>query len=71
MLTIPLSALRSLLAAMYYVTLAPRLSRDATFDALFLNGPGTCVVLCVATYVNRVEFDYFSPHPHLDIHSYQ
>jgi len=52
-LTVPFTTLRSLLAAMYRVTLAPRLSGESAFDVLLLNGPGTCVVLCVAAYVNR------------------
>ncbi|KAI0250364.1 glycosyltransferase family 1 protein [Lactifluus subvellereus] len=54
-LTIPFTALRSLLAALYHVTLAPRLpGHSASFDVLLLNGPGTCFVLCVAVYVNRL-----------------
>jgi hypothetical protein len=63
LLTVPFTALRSLLAAVYHVTIEPRLSRDAAFDALLINGPGTCVVLCLAAYVNRVEFDclFFCP----------
>ncbi|KAI0288531.1 oligosaccharide biosynthesis protein Alg14 like-domain-containing protein [Russula brevipes] len=52
-LTVPITTLRSLLAAVYHVTFAPRLSGGATFDVLLLNGPGTCFVLCAATYVNR------------------
>jgi hypothetical protein len=54
-LTIPFTTLCSLLAALYHVTLAPRLpGHSSSFDVLLLNGPGTCVVLCVAAYVNRV-----------------
>jgi len=53
LLTVPFTTLRSLLAAVYRVTLAPRLSRDSAFDLLILNGPGTCFVLCVAAYINR------------------
>jgi len=54
LLTIPFTVLRSLLSAVYHVTLAPRLSRGLShFDVLLLNGPGTCVVLAVAAYVNR------------------
>lgn len=54
LLTIPFTVLRSLLGAVYHVTLAPRVSRDVShFDVLLLNGPGTCVVLGVAAYVNR------------------
>ncbi|KAF8502372.1 glycosyltransferase family 1 protein [Russula emetica] len=52
-LTVPFTTLRSLLAAVYRVTLAPRLSGESAFDVLLLNGPGTCVVLCLAAYVNR------------------
>jgi len=54
-LTVPFTALRSLLAAVYHVTLAPQRSGECTFDVLLLNGPGTCVVLCLAAYVNRVS----------------
>ena len=53
--TVPLTTLRSLLAALYHVTLAPWLSGESAFDVLLLNGPGTCVVLCLAAYVNRVS----------------
>ncbi|KAI0000359.1 oligosaccharide biosynthesis protein Alg14 like-domain-containing protein [Russula vinacea] len=52
-LTVPFTTLRSLLASVYHVTLAPRLSGVSTFDVILLNGPGTCVVLCIATYFNR------------------
>ncbi|KAH9972420.1 oligosaccharide biosynthesis protein Alg14-like protein [Lactifluus volemus] len=53
-LTIPLAMIRSLLSALYHVTLAPRLpGHSSSFDVLLLNGPGTCFVLCVAVYVNR------------------
>lgn len=54
-LTVPFTTLRSLLVAMYRITLAPRLSGESAFDVLLLNGPGTCVVLCLAVYVNRVS----------------
>ncbi|KAF8482801.1 glycosyltransferase family 1 protein [Russula ochroleuca] len=52
-LTVPFTTIRSFLASVYHVTFAPRLSGDSTFDVMLLNGPGTCVVLCIATYVNR------------------
>ncbi|KAN0114221.1 glycosyltransferase family 1 protein [Russula decolorans] len=52
-LTVPFTTSRSLLDAVYRVTLAPRLSGQSAFDVLLLNGPGTCVVLCLAAYVNR------------------
>jgi beta-1,4-N-acetylglucosaminyltransferase len=57
LLTLPFTALRSLLVSIYYVTLAPRLLGDffrVDVDVLLLNGPGTCFVLCVAAYINRV-----------------
>ena len=54
-LTVPFTTLRSLLAAVYRVALAPWLSGESAFDVLLLNGPGTCVVLCLAAYVNRVS----------------
>ncbi|KAF9012376.1 glycosyltransferase family 1 protein [Cyathus striatus] len=56
--TTPGTVLRSLLTCLYYVTLSPILSRkglQSTFaDVLLLNGPGTCLVLCIAVYVNRI-----------------
>ncbi|KAI9449794.1 glycosyltransferase family 1 protein [Lactarius psammicola] len=56
LLTLPVTALRSLLVSFYYVTLAPRLLGDSfrvDVDVLLLNGPGTCFVLCVAAYINQ------------------
>jgi len=52
-LTVPFTILHSSLAAIYPVTLAPQRSAESSFDVLLLNGPGTCVVLCLAAYVNR------------------
>jgi beta-1,4-N-acetylglucosaminyltransferase len=62
-LTVPFTTLRSLLAAVYHVTLAPRLSGESAFDVLLLNGPGTCVVLCLAAYVDRVSLWFLTQHP--------
>jgi beta-1,4-N-acetylglucosaminyltransferase len=62
-LTVPFTTLRSLLASVYHVTLAPRLSGESAFDVLLLNGPGTCVVLCLATYVDRVSLWFLAQHP--------
>jgi beta-1,4-N-acetylglucosaminyltransferase len=62
-LTVPLTTLRSLLAAVYHVTLAPRPSRESAFEVLLLNGPGTCVVLCLAAYINRVSLWFLTQHP--------
>ena len=61
-LTVPFTTLRSLLAAVYCVTW------ETAFDVLLLNGPGTCVVLCLATYVNRVSLCFSSNiHPSLPL----
>ncbi|KAI0300999.1 oligosaccharide biosynthesis protein Alg14 like-domain-containing protein [Multifurca ochricompacta] len=54
-LTVPFTAFRSLMAAVYHVTLSPWLhDSTSSFDVLLLNGPGTCVILCLASYVNRL-----------------
>ncbi|KZP34617.1 glycosyltransferase family 1 protein [Athelia psychrophila] len=54
-LTTPYTALYSLIACLYHTTIKPRLSGRRTFaDALLLNGPGTCFILAVSTYVNRI-----------------
>lgn len=56
LLTLPVTALRSLLVSFHYVTLAPWLLGypfSINVDILLLNGPGTCFVLCVAAYINR------------------
>jgi hypothetical protein len=45
---VPFSTLHPLLAAMCHVAFAPRLSRDATFNALLLNRQETYVNLYVA-----------------------
>ena len=65
LLTLPVTVLRSLIVSFYYVTLAPRLLGDffkVDVDVLLLNGPGTCFVLCVAAYINRVGDLLFSLH---------
>jgi len=69
-LSVPFTTLRSLLAAVYRVTLVPRLSRGSAFDILLINGPGTCVVLCLAIYVNRVSLWFLTQtfiHPSLPL----
>jgi hypothetical protein len=57
----PPSALLSLLNCLWYIALTPLLSllkvRSAgppPPEALLLNGPGTCFVLCIAVYFNKV-----------------
>ncbi|KAF7315597.1 UDP-N-acetylglucosamine transferase subunit ALG14 [Mycena indigotica] len=47
--TIPPTALRALLSCIYYLTFASR----PLGDVLILNGPGTCLVLCIAVYINK------------------
>ncbi|KAA1473902.1 glycosyltransferase family 1 protein [Dentipellis sp. KUC8613] len=56
--TTPWTAFRSLLVSIYHITLVPLLpvssTRPAVPEALLLNGPGTCFVLCLAVYLNRL-----------------
>ncbi|KAI0355566.1 oligosaccharide biosynthesis protein Alg14 like protein [Trametes cingulata] len=54
LLTTPVTAALSLAAAVWYITLAPIVRRTSVPEVLLLNGPGTCLVLCIAAYVNRV-----------------
>jgi len=52
----PPSALFSLLMSIYHLILSPFISdggRNSFADALILNGPGTCVVLCIAVYIKK------------------
>lgn len=53
----PPTALRSLLACVFHVSIAPLISSgpgiSSFADVLILNGPGTCFVLCIAVYLNR------------------
>ncbi|ETW80741.1 glycosyltransferase family 1 protein [Heterobasidion irregulare TC 32-1] len=50
--TVP-TALLSLLVSFYHVTVAPFFAAPIS-EVLLLNGPGTCFVLCIATYLNRL-----------------
>ena len=55
LLTTPPSALLSLASCIYYVMVEPLVAKKPAFaDLLLLNGPGTCVALCIAVYVNKV-----------------
>lgn len=54
LLTTPLSSARSLTVCAYHITLLPLLSGKPWADVLILNGPGTCVMLCLAVYLNKV-----------------
>lgn len=53
----PPSALWSLLACIYYLTIEPTFSLQTQTkmltDVLILNGPGTCTSLCIAVIFNR------------------
>ncbi|KAL1757564.1 glycosyltransferase family 1 protein [Schizophyllum commune] len=53
LLTVPLSAMRSFRACVYYMTVAPFTSKNPVADVLILNGPGTCCTLALAAYVNK------------------
>ncbi|KAL1718919.1 glycosyltransferase family 1 protein [Schizophyllum commune] len=51
--TVPLSAMRSFRACVYYMTVAPFTLKNPVADVLILNGPGTCCTLALAAYVNK------------------
>ncbi|KAL6305061.1 glycosyltransferase family 1 protein [Sparassis latifolia] len=53
LLTTPITALRSLAVCVYHTTFAPLLPNAISPEVLIVNGPGTCFVLCLATYVNK------------------
>lgn len=53
--TTPVTAIRSLLACLYHVTVVPIAKGTSFADVLVLNGPGTCFILCLAVLVNRVR----------------
>lgn len=52
----PPTMLLSLLDAIYHITIVPFFASPSTpfADVLLLNGPGTCFVLCLAVYLNKV-----------------
>ncbi|KAJ4002100.1 glycosyltransferase family 1 protein [Lentinula boryana] len=53
LLTTPSTALLSLMHCFYHVTLASSYHRKTFADVLLLNGPGTCLTLCLAVYLNK------------------
>ncbi|EKM54398.1 glycosyltransferase family 1 protein, partial [Phanerochaete carnosa HHB-10118-sp] len=53
LLTTPLSSAISLMACIYHATISPLLSGKPFADVLLVNGPGTCVMLCLAVYLNK------------------
>ncbi|KAH6910381.1 UDP-N-acetylglucosamine transferase subunit ALG14 [Coprinopsis sp. MPI-PUGE-AT-0042] len=53
-LTAPFTALISLASCIYYMTLEPLLDKKTKFtDVLVVNGPGTCLMLCLAVFINK------------------
>ncbi|KAI0675214.1 oligosaccharide biosynthesis protein Alg14-like protein, partial [Trametes maxima] len=54
LLTTPVTAVISLAASIWHITIAPLFFGPPTAEVLLLNGPGTCFVLCIAAYLNRV-----------------
>lgn len=56
-MTTPFSSILALLLCTYHLTLRPLLYvRSPKFaDVLILNGPGTCFLLCIAVYINKVS----------------
>jgi beta-1,4-N-acetylglucosaminyltransferase len=63
--TVLLTCMRSVLACIYLVTIAPLLKKDPFgtpfADLLIMNGPGTCVTLCAAVMVNKVSSALHTP----------
>ena len=55
LLTTPFSSAWSLAVCVYHITLAPIVGGKSFADVLILNGPGTCVMLVLATYLNRAS----------------
>ncbi|TFK90584.1 glycosyltransferase family 1 protein [Polyporus arcularius HHB13444] len=53
LLTTPFTAALSLIAAVWHITVGPLIAGPPVPEVLLLNGPGTCFVLCIATYLNR------------------
>lgn len=58
LLSTPPSAVLSLATCLHHVMVAPMLlpkgNTSGFADVLLINGPGTCFVLCIAVYVNKV-----------------
>lgn len=58
LLSTPPHAVKSLLACMRFVSVRPLFKKGAFrqpfVDLLILNGPGTCVILCAAIFLNRL-----------------
>ncbi|KAI0769714.1 oligosaccharide biosynthesis protein Alg14-like protein [Trametes elegans] len=54
LLTVPVTAATSLAMSIWHITIAPLLSGHPVADVLLLNGPGTCIILCLAALINRI-----------------
>jgi beta-1,4-N-acetylglucosaminyltransferase len=50
----PITALRSLGLCIWHVTIDTLRSGRSFSDVLIMNGPGTCFILCLAFYINKV-----------------
>ncbi|KAI1784091.1 glycosyltransferase family 1 protein [Ganoderma leucocontextum] len=53
LLTTPFTAALALAASVWHITAAPIFFGPPAPEVVLLNGPGTCFVLCIATYLNR------------------
>ncbi|KAH7874758.1 glycosyltransferase family 1 protein [Lentinula edodes] len=53
LLTTPFTALLSVIESFYHVALASSHQKGQFADVLVLNGPGTCLTLCLAVYLNK------------------
>ncbi|EAU91792.2 UDP-N-acetylglucosamine transferase subunit ALG14 [Coprinopsis cinerea okayama7 len=55
LITTPLTALISTYACVYYFMVEPFFHKKCPFpEVLIMNGPGTCFILCVAVYWNKL-----------------
>ncbi|KAG9316569.1 hypothetical protein JVU11DRAFT_2620 [Chiua virens] len=66
MWTVPPTFIRSCLACIYLVTITPLLKAGSLgtpfADLLILNGPGTCVPLCITVVANKVSASFTGYH---------
>ena len=69
-LSTPPTFLKSLLHAIGRIFLGPALRWQPFADVLILNGPGTCVPVCLAAYTSRVSLLQCDPSPS-DSHCHQ
>lgn len=55
LLTTPFTFVYSAVFALYCICIKPLVRRNPFSEVLLLNGPGTCVSVCLAAYVSRVS----------------